>query len=224
MRHTVQSHRLVKQNYRCRIHSESFITSQCPPRSPTASSLFSRGALLEIHPINVIAGDCLIQSSASSQSLLRSMAIAPRLPAVTLKDYPGTLQEEKLFDVKIYLIISEGLSSFIPLMLGIMNWLHYLTSHTWRIQIDIGNQGFFLFNCPRCLSTFNMYWPQRMKSLSCGKIALNTTFVCVVLLLFNDSPHQVFHIRNKGFEWSALTSMWDTCSFFMMSFVITLGN
>lgn len=90
----LQSHQLVKQNYRSGILSEAFIASLCPAWSPTASSLFSHSALLEIHPINVIAVDCLTQSSGSLQSLLQSIAIAVRPPAVTLEDYPCTLQKE----------------------------------------------------------------------------------------------------------------------------------
>lgn len=78
--------------------------------------------------------------------------------------------------------------------------------------INIGNQNLFFFNCLCCLLTFNMYSIKRMKSLSCGKFVINTTFISVVLLLFNDSPHQVFYIRwhkllefsNKGFDCSAL--------------------
>lgn len=102
----VQPHQLVKLNYRCRIHSESFIASHCPPWSPTASSLFSCGALLEICSINVIAGDSLTQSSDFlKKTLLRSMATAT-IFLLWRKDYSDTLREKRSF------FLCENLSNY----------------------------------------------------------------------------------------------------------------
>lgn len=97
----VQSHQLVKLNYRCRIHRESFITSHHPPQSPTASSLFGRSAPLKIHPINVIAGDCVTQSSTSLKSLLRSMPTAPILLLSWQKIIPACYKKQNCFKRRV---------------------------------------------------------------------------------------------------------------------------
>lgn len=128
--HTVQSHQLVKLNDRCRIHSESFITSHCPPWSPTAFSLFSCGALLEICPINVIAGESLTQYSDSFKNHCYDQW--PLLPSSRcqrkglFRHITGEIFR-LFFLCEIYLIIPEGLNILIPtessFCLGIMDLL-----------------------------------------------------------------------------------------------------
>lgn len=134
MWHTVPSHQLVKLNYRCRIHCESFITSHCPPWSPTASSLFSCGALLEICPINVIAGDSLSQSSDSLKTTATINGHCSHLPAVKEKDYSDKLQEERFFSFVFLGNLSNysclGIMDLLPCVLSNVNSPHCLSSHT----------------------------------------------------------------------------------------------
>lgn len=129
--HAAQSHRLVKPNYKCRVYGESFITSHCPPRSLNASSLFSRGVLLEIHPINVIAGDCLTQSTGSLQSPLQSMAIAPVLPLSDWRIIRAHNKKRNYFMWRFIWLFLKNKAFFLHLWIlfhPLFELLQYLTS------------------------------------------------------------------------------------------------
>lgn len=84
-----------------------------------------------------------------------------------MKDDSGTCQEGKLFYVEIYLIISEGLSLFIPdstsclrfehlsYLLSAKNQEPYFNLCTKRL-IFIGNQHHLLLNYFQCLAILNV--------------------------------------------------------------------
>lgn len=195
------SHQLVKVNYRCRIHSESFITSHCPPCSPTASSLFSHSVLRETRPINVIAGDCWTQSSATSQSLPWSMAVASMLPSWGERIIQK--EKEKWRSARFYLIISGGRS----------------TSCLWcRVFVSSSITGYdltTLYNEPYIIiltGTGNRHpllsrSVQRLRSLS------QRNFLAFSRFGVNDPPHQSFYIWFHG----ALNGM-------LQSYILTMNR